>query len=103
MERIDPEAEAVREERQTAALVEHGQIVPECRIIAERQISLPGRVTLIDQLRHFPKADHDDGPDALQMLWMAATTMGASASGFQSIGRHGAHDDSGGFASRRMF
>lgn len=28
--------------------------------------------TLIEQLRHFPKADHDDGPDALQMLWMAA-------------------------------
>lgn len=25
--------------------------------------------TLIEQLRHFPKADHDDGPDALQMLW----------------------------------
>jgi predicted phage terminase large subunit-like protein len=30
--------------------------------------------TLIEQLRHFPKADHDDGPDALHMLWMAATT-----------------------------
>lgn len=30
--------------------------------------------TLVDQLRHFPKADHDDGPDALQMLWMAATS-----------------------------
>lgn len=37
----------------------------------------PSQTTLIDQLRHFPKADHDDGPDALQMLWMAATTMGA--------------------------
>jgi len=23
--------------------------------------------TLLDQLRYFPKADHDDGPDALQM------------------------------------
>jgi len=32
------------------------------------------QTTLIDQLRHFPKADHDDGPDALHMLWMAATT-----------------------------
>jgi predicted phage terminase large subunit-like protein len=30
------------------------------------------QVTLIEQLRHFPKADHDDGPDALHMLWMAA-------------------------------
>ncbi|EBP4586547.1 hypothetical protein VH79_25980 [Salmonella enterica] len=28
--------------------------------------------TLLDQLRHFPKADHDDGPDALQMLWALA-------------------------------
>ena len=27
--------------------------------------------TLIEQLTHFPKADHDDGPDALQMLWAA--------------------------------
>lgn len=27
---------------------------------------------LIDQLRHWPKADHDDGPDALQMLWTLA-------------------------------
>ncbi|WII93179.1 phage terminase large subunit [Kingella negevensis] len=24
---------------------------------------------LIEQLRHFPKADHDDAPDALQMVW----------------------------------
>ena len=32
----------------------------------------PSQTTLIDQLRHFPKADHDDGPDALQMLWAAA-------------------------------
>lgn len=36
----------------------------------------PSQATLIDQLRHFPKADHDDGPDALQMLWMAAVTRG---------------------------
>ena len=32
----------------------------------------PSQSTLIEQLRHFPKADHDDGPDALHMLWMAA-------------------------------
>lgn len=30
------------------------------------------QTTLIEQLRHFPKADHDDGPDALHMLWAAA-------------------------------
>lgn len=44
----------------------------------------------------------DDGPDALQMLWMAATTMGASTSGFQSVGRHGSGDEYG-RESRRMF
>lgn len=38
------------------------------------------QVTLVEQLRHFPKADHDDGPDALQMLWMAAQSgFGAPA------------------------
>jgi len=33
--------------------------------------------TLIQQLKHFPMADHDDGPDALHMLWMLATTGSA--------------------------
>ncbi|CAN5883951.1 phage terminase large subunit [soil metagenome] len=44
--------------------------------------------TLIEQLRHFPKADHDDGPDALQMLWMAATTGFANFE-FQAVGQRG--------------
>ncbi|MCQ9121267.1 hypothetical protein BKG95_10245 [Rodentibacter pneumotropicus] len=35
------------------------------------------QVTLIAQLRHFPKADHDDGPDALEMLWRNAVTNSA--------------------------
>lgn len=30
--------------------------------------------TLIDQFRHFPKADHDDGCDAVEMVWKLATT-----------------------------
>jgi predicted phage terminase large subunit-like protein len=47
----------------------------------------PGQSTLIDQLRHFPKADHDDGPDALQMLWMIATTGFASISDIRHIPR----------------
>ena len=34
----------------------------------------PSQSTLISQLRHFPKADHDDGPDALQMLWATAVS-----------------------------
>ena len=29
---------------------------------------------LNEQLRHWPEADHDDGPDALHMLWMLATS-----------------------------
>ena len=34
---------------------------------------------LIEQLRYFPHADHDDGPDALHMLWMVCQS-GQSAS-----------------------
>ncbi|EGT5658488.1 phage terminase large subunit [Citrobacter braakii] len=37
----------------------------------------PSQQTLIDQLRHYPKADHDDGPDALQMLWVLAVSRSA--------------------------
>lgn len=32
-----------------------------------------GQRALVDQLRHFPLADHDDGPDALEMLWRIAS------------------------------
>lgn len=35
----------------------------------------PSQTTLIDQLKHFPKADHDDGPDALEMLWQVARSI----------------------------
>ena len=42
--------------------------------------------TLIDQLRHFPKADHDDGPDALEMLWKVATS-GLGSHGIKTSGR----------------
>jgi predicted phage terminase large subunit-like protein len=34
----------------------------------------PSQTTLIAQLRHWPKADHDDGPDMLQMLWALAVS-----------------------------
>jgi len=34
----------------------------------------PRLVTLIDQLTHWPKADHDDGPDGLEMLWSLAVS-----------------------------
>ena len=39
----------------------------------------PSQTTLIDQFRHFPKADHDDGPDMVQMLYMLAVTGGIAA------------------------
>jgi len=41
----------------------------------------PSQTELVAQLRHFPRADHDDGPDALHMLWVAATSgLGAAPS-----------------------
>jgi predicted phage terminase large subunit-like protein len=39
----------------------------------------PSLTTLLEQLRHWPKADHDDGPDALEMLWVLATSGGLAA------------------------
>lgn len=51
--------------------------------VASGQILLhPSQTTLVDQLKHFPKADHDDGPDALQMLWMLASTGGRAFGAF---------------------
>lgn len=45
--------------------------------VANGQILLhSSQTTLVEQLRHFPKADHDDGPDALEMLWQLATRGG---------------------------
>jgi predicted phage terminase large subunit-like protein len=34
------------------------------------------QATLIEQLKFWPEADHDDGPDALEMLWTLATQFG---------------------------
>ncbi len=44
------------------------------------------QATLIEQLRHFPKADHDDGPDALHMLW-ALVISGAGNFEFKAVPR----------------
>lgn len=35
--------------------------------------------TLIDQFRHYPKGDHDDGMDAVEMVWKLATGFMRSA------------------------
>lgn len=56
-----------------------------------------GQTALEDQLRHFPKADHDDGPDALHMLWMVAAAGIGSTAGFTSLPRRDGHH------SHRMF
>jgi hypothetical protein len=32
--------------------------------------------TMIEQLKFYPEADHDDGPDALEMLWSLAVQYG---------------------------
>ena len=34
-----------------------------------------------EQVRHWPEADHDDAPDALQMLWRLCLTRGRKTSG----------------------
>ncbi|SLM62641.1 Phage protein [Dickeya aquatica] len=47
----------------------------------------PSQSTLIDQLRHFPVADHDDGPDALHMLWALAVS-GFAAFSFTPVPRN---------------
>lgn len=60
----------------------------------------PSLHTLIEQLRHFPKADHDDGPDALQMLWYAALSGGGQIE-YTPVPRASGTDDDdfGGFAA----
>lgn len=41
--------------------------------VANRLIRLhPSQHTLYSQLKHWPEADNDDGPDALHILWMMA-------------------------------
>jgi len=50
----------------------------------------PGQTTLLDQLRHFPQADHDDGPDTLEMLWRLAQSIRSGAGVIRSAGRRAA-------------
>ncbi|MCZ5325713.1 hypothetical protein O5699_25800, partial [Escherichia coli] len=44
------------------------------------RISHKWHQTLIDQLRHHPKADHDDGLHRLHMLWTLAVSRSAKIS-----------------------
>lgn len=66
--------------------------------VANGQILLhSSQSTLVDQLRHFPKADHDDGPDALEMLWKIAVSGGQAA----GVSVDGAREDQTERSSRR--
>lgn len=51
---------------------------------------------LNQQLEYWPQADHNDGPDGLEMLWQAATRGMVSVSGAVRSGkRRGAVDMTG--------
>lgn len=70
--------------------------------MAHGQIRLhPSLTTLTEQLRHYPKADHDDGPDALEMLWRLAVTGGAAAGATVAGGREGGSERAGARNARR--
>ncbi|MEI7409273.1 phage terminase large subunit [Pectobacterium aroidearum] len=58
----------------------------------------PSQTTLIDQLRHFPMADHDDGPDTLHMLWALAVS-GVGSFSFTAVPRRNSDDRGSRFGS----
>lgn len=41
----------------------------------------PSQSVLLEQLRAWPQGDHDDGPDALEMLWTGAVKCAGAAAG----------------------
>ena len=43
------------------------------RTVGKTESSIGRIFKLIDQLRYFPKADHDDGPEALEMVFSLIT------------------------------
>jgi len=45
------------------------------------------QTTLLDQLQQWPNADHDDGPDCLDMLWQNALHYSGGAGGVAGGGR----------------
>jgi predicted phage terminase large subunit-like protein len=47
----------------------------------------PSQLTLIEQFRNFPLADHDDGPDATHMLWEIAVG-GFTTMAFDPVPKH---------------
>lgn len=53
--------------------------------------------TLIQQLQHWPEADHDDGPDALEMLWQMARRGMVSVGGGVRVGQRKSAVNMGGY------
>ena len=47
----------------------------------------PNHATLLEQLRHYGETDHDDGPDALEMLWTGCHAM-LGSNELRSSGEH---------------
>ncbi|NYZ17055.1 phage terminase large subunit [Azospirillum sp. RWY-5-1] len=58
------------------------------------------QTTLIDQMEHFPLVDHDDGLDALEILWKIATGTRAAAGTSVPPPDGGGHGRAGGPAMR---
>lgn len=61
------------------------------------------QTTLLDMFRHFPKADHDDGPDAVAMLWMLAVSGGLAAAAQSADPETQSARERYGRQARRMF
>jgi len=68
----------------------------ELRIESIQPMIVDGRIklhasqaTLIEQLRHFPKADHDDGPDALEILWRGVVSNAVLSGTGERSGQRG--------------
>jgi predicted phage terminase large subunit-like protein len=52
------------------------------------------QTTLIEQLKFWPEADHDDGPDALEMLWSIARQFGGEWAYISAASNRGARNQS---------
>lgn len=61
------------------------------------------QTTLISMFKHWPKADHDDGPDAVHMLWMLAVTGGVAAAAQSSTTEQQSARERYGRQAARMF
>ena len=45
---------------------------------------------LVEQMQQFPVGDHDDGPDALEMLWQMAQSIRSGRTGVRTAGSRAA-------------